>query len=177
MSWARDQAPLLALDIDGVISLFGFEQPTTPQGHADPSHQPPGDYHLVDGMLHCINTQTGTQINRLTRIYEVIWASGWEDKANQYLPAILGVPEFHFLTFDGEARFGTAHWKVGAIDTFAGDRALAWVDDSLDRSCYEWAEAREAPTLLVPTDSAIGLTETHVGALESWPTEAYASPQ
>jgi hypothetical protein len=175
VKWRRDQAPVLALDIDGVISLFGFEQPDTPQGHADPTHKPPGDYHLVDGMLHCINTQTGPQINRLAQIYEVIWASGWEDKANQYLPQILGVPEFRHLTFDGRARFGTAHWKLDAIEEFAGDRALAWVDDSLDRSCYEWAEAREAPTLLVPTDSAIGMTETHVGALEAWPRDAYAA--
>jgi hypothetical protein len=173
VSWLRDKAPLLALDIDGVISLFGFDQPDTPQAHADPANKPPGDYHLVDGMLHCINTQTGPQINRLTKIYEVVWASGWEDKANQYLPQILGVPEFPYLTFDGRARFGTAHWKLEAIEEYAKDRALAWVDDSLDPSCYEWADARDAPTLLVPTDSAVGMTETHVGALESWPSDAY----
>ena len=54
------------------------------------------------------------------------------------------------LTFDGRARFGTAHWKLEALDEYAGDRPLAWIDDSLDESCHAWAAARPAPTLLVP---------------------------
>ena len=79
------------------------------------------------------------------------------------MPAILGVPELPYLTFDGRAQFGTAHWKLEALEEYAGNRPLAWIDDSLDESCYEWAEHRKAPTLLVPTESAIGLEEGHVG--------------
>jgi hypothetical protein len=166
-----DDRPILAVDIDGVISLFGFDQPMEP-GRVNPDDAP-GEFHLIDGMLHCIALETGPRLNRLAGAYELIWASGWEDRANDHLPDILGVPELPYLTFDGRARFGTAHWKLDAIDEYAGSRALAWVDDSLDESCYEWGEQRSAPTLLVPTESAVGLTEAHVAALESWVRDGY----
>ena len=160
----RARKPLLAVDVDGVISLFGYDRPT---------EDAPGDFHLVDGMLHCISIATGPRLNRLAQTYDLVWATGWEDRANDHLPGILGVPSLPYLTFDGEARFGTAHWKLGPIDAYAGGRPLAWIDDSFDASCYEWADGRESPTLLVPTDPGIGLEEGHVAALESWAADEY----
>ena len=121
----EEQKPLLAIDIDGVISLFGF----------DDDARPPGEFHLVDGLPHYLSREAAERINRLLETYEGVWASGWEDRANDHLPAILGVPELPFLTFDGRARFGTAHWKLEALDEFAQERPLAWIDDSLDESC------------------------------------------
>ena len=163
--------PILAVDIDGVISLFGFDQPIEP-GRADPE-KAPGEFHLIDGMLHCIALETGPRLNRLGETYELVWASGWEDRANDHLPDILGVPTLPYLTFDGRAQFGTAHWKLEALDEYADSRPLAWIDDSLDESCYEWSETRSAPTLLVPTESDVGLTEAHVEALEAWARDGY----
>jgi len=160
----EDARPLLAVDIDGVVSLFGFDE------HGDP----PGEYHLVDGMLHCISLPAGERLRRLAETYELFWASGWEDRANDHLPLILGLPPLPYLTFDGRARFGTAHWKLEALTEHARERPLAWIDDSLDESCYEWAESRPAPTLLVPTESAIGLEEAHVAALEAWARDGFS---
>jgi hypothetical protein len=165
-SGSGGSGPVLALDIDGVISLFGFDQPT---------EQAPGEFHLIDGMLHCISMQTGPRLQRLAHTYELVWASGWEDRANDHLPGILGVGPLPHLTFDGRARFGTAHWKLEALEEYAGERPLAWIDDSLDAGCYEWASARPAPTLLVPTDSSIGLIDAHVEALESWVRDGYTT--
>jgi hypothetical protein len=155
----KSDKPILAVDIDGVISLFGFDEPT---------REAPGEFHLIDGMLHCIARETGPRLGRLSESYELVWASGWEDRANDHLPGLLALPELPYLTFDGRAQFGTAHWKLEALEEFSDERPLAWIDDSLDASCHEWAEARSAPTLLVPTDSAIGLTDGHVAALEVW---------
>jgi hypothetical protein len=166
-----DDRPILAVDIDGVISLFGFDQPIEP-GRANPADAP-GEFHLIDGMLHCIALETGPRLTRLAESYELVWASGWEDRANDHLPDILGVSELPYLTFDGHARFGTAHWKLDALEEYSGSRPLAWIDDSLDESCYEWGEKRDAPTLLVPTESDVGLTEAHVEALQSWARAGY----
>jgi hypothetical protein len=166
-----DDLPVLAVDIDGVISVFGFDESMQPG--AGGTRDAPGEFHLIDGMLHCIALETGPRLVRLANTYELIWASGWEDRANDHLPGILGVPELPYLTFDGRARFGTAHWKLDALEEYAGFRPLAWIDDSLDESCYEWAERRSAPTLLVPTESDVGLTEAHVEALEAWVRDGY----
>ena len=168
---ASSDAPVLAVDIDGVISLFGFDQSAEP-GQGDPRNAP-GEFHLIDGMLHCIAMDTGPRLTRLAESYEVVWASGWEDRANDHLPGILGLPEFPYLTFDGRARFGTAHWKLEAIEEHAGSRPLAWIDDNLDQSCHEWAEKRSAPTLLVPTESDVGLLDAHVEALERWVKDGF----
>ena len=154
------ERPILAVDVDGVISLFGFEGPLD---------QVPGRFHLIDGIAHCIADGVGARLLRLAEHYELIWATGWEDRANDHLPLLLGLTgELHCLTFGGRARFGTAHWKLDALDEYAGDRPLAWVDDSLDGSCHEWARRRSAPTLLVPTKSDVGLTDGQVEAMIAW---------
>ncbi len=162
--------PVLAVDIDGVISLFGFEQPVEP-GRA--GADAPGEFHLIDGTLHCIALETGPRLNQLSKSFQLIWASGWEDRANDHLPGILGMPALPYLTFDGRARFGTAHWKLEALEEYADSRPLAWIDDSLDGSCYDWAERRPAPTLLVPTESDVGLLDLHVDTIESWAKDGF----
>jgi hypothetical protein len=159
--------PVLALDVDGVISLFGFEGAISGA---------PGRFHLINGMAHCIPDGIGGMLERLASSYEIVWATGWEDRANERLPDILGLPgQLPFLTFDGRASFGTAHWKIDALDRYAGERALAWVDDSIDVTCRAWADERSAPTLLVQTEPHIGLTERHVEALLGWVHAGYTA--
>jgi hypothetical protein len=154
--------PLLAVDIDGVISLFGFEE--------QPAHT---RLQLVDGVPHAISLPVGDRLLRLSEHFELVWASGWEDKANFYLPDLLGLPELPHISFDAAARSGGAHWKLGAMEAYAGERAIAWVDDNFDESCFEWAERRAAPTLLVPTEPQLGLEEGHVDALTAWATSLH----
>jgi hypothetical protein len=151
--------PLLAVDVDGVISLFGAENPP------DRSFT---KLELVDGIPHLISLPCGDRLQRLSEHFELVWATGWEDKANFYLPSLLGLPELPYVSFDVAARAGDAHWKVGALEEYAAGRALAWIDDNFDESCYEWAERRPQPTLLVPTETHLGLEEGHVEALHQW---------
>jgi hypothetical protein len=151
-----DDHPVLFLDVDGVISLFGFH----------PSGPPPGTFHSVDGIIHCIGADVAARLGRLKEAYELVWATGWEEKANEYLVHILELPgELPVLTFDGRAVFGSSHWKVEAIDDYARGRAAAWIDDNLDERAEEWAAKRQEPTLLVQTESALGITDEHVERL------------
>ena len=162
--------PILFVDVDGVISLFGFER------HGEP----PGRFHLVDGIPHCIGHDCGGRLARLAERYELVWATGWEEKANEYLPRLLRLDgELPTLRFDGRAVFGTAHWKLEAIEEYAGDRPAAWIDDSLDERCRAWAERRAAPTLLVETEPHEGIAEEHVEVLVAWADElsARAAPR
>ena len=159
MSGDASQRPILAVDVDGVVSLFGFDGPLD---------QVPGKFHLIDGVAHCIAHGVAERLVRLADHFELIWATGWEERANDHLPLLLGLPELPALTFGGRARFGTAHWKLEALDEYAGSRPLAWVDDSLDESCQAWAAERAAPTLLIPTLSDEGLTDSQVETAIEW---------
>ena len=157
-----DRRPILFVDVDGVISLFGF----------DPASRPAGDFHSIDGIIHLISSEAGPRLARLEAAYELVWATGWEDKANEYLPHLLGLSrDLPVLTFDGRAVFGTAHWKLGAIEEYARGRPAAWIDDSLDERCRRWARERGAPTLLVETETAAGITDEHVEVLLGWALE------
>ncbi len=157
--------PILAVDVDGVISLFGF----------DSIEAAPGRFELIDGVPHCISPHAGARLNRLAEHYELIWATGWEERANYHLPQLLGLSdELPCLSFDGRAAFGSAHWKLDTIDDYAKGRPLAWIDDNLDESCFEWAASRQAPTLLVPTESQVGIEEAHVEALIRWVQDGYS---
>ncbi|HEY6397516.1 MAG TPA: hypothetical protein VIX82_08700 [Solirubrobacteraceae bacterium] len=152
--------PLLLVDVDGVISLFGF----------DPKRPPAGRWLSVDGIPHYLSTTAGDHLRELSAVFELAWCTGWEEKANDYLPAALRLPwSLPHLSFGAVAQAPRAHWKLAEIDRFAGpDRAVAWIDDAHDHRCHAWAGARGAPTLLVGTDPAIGLTAEHVESLRRW---------
>jgi hypothetical protein len=157
-----DNRPVLFVDVDGVISLFGWK-PTGPS---------PGSVHSIDGIIHCIGSEAASRLARLTQTYELVWATGWEEKANEYLVHLLELEsDLPTLTFDGRAVFGSSHWKVEAIDEYARGRPAAWIDDNLDERAERWAERREAPTLLVRTESAAGIGEEHVELLLRWADE------
>ena len=159
------QRPVLAVDVDGVISLFGFDAPI---------ERAPGRFHLIDGIAHCISDSAGTELLRLAEYYELVWATGWEERANDHLPLILGLPDdLPVLTFDGRARFGSAHWKLEAIDEYAGTRPLAWIDDNLDESCHDWAAERGAPTLLVADRARRRADARPHAALIDWAEREY----
>lgn len=149
------------VDIDGVISLFGDEI-----APAD------GSFHSIDGIPHFLSSAAAAHLLELTGIFELVWASGWEEKANEYLPRLLGLPAtLPFLSFSREptpGRTTLAHWKLEAIDEFAGERPLAWIDDAFNPACHEWAAARPAPTLLVATLPASGLTSREQALLVAW---------
>ncbi|MBK8294371.1 MAG: hypothetical protein IPK93_06220 [Solirubrobacterales bacterium] len=158
--------PLLAVDVDGVISLFGFDE--TPSG---PGYR----FELIDGTPHVISVEAGPRLDRLSTTFELVWATGWQDRANDHLPTITGIGPLPVIEFDRSGpvpeRFGSAHWKLAPLDAYAENRAIAWIDDSFDESCLEWARERESlghPTLLVPTEPQIGLEEAQVEAMEMW---------
>jgi hypothetical protein len=168
MTSSTPDKPILFVDVDGVISLFGF---------APKASELPGRFHWIDGVAHCIPDVVGDHLIRLAGSFDLVWATGWEEKANEYLPFILGLPEPELpcLMFQGRAVFGSAHWKLDAIDEYAGERPAAWIDDNLDDACRLWAAHREAPTLLIETRSPTGMTEDHVEELLAWAEEVSAA--
>lgn len=151
---------MLFVDVDGVLSLWGFGSNTRPEG----------TFHNVDGVMHFLSSEAGKHLLGLNDRFELVWCTGWEEKADEHLPYALSVPRgLPFLSFDRDAVPEHAHWKLAAIDAYAGPhRPLAWIDDCHDDACRAWAAARRGPTLLVATTPDVGLTATHVDELIAW---------
>ena len=156
---ANSHIPLLLVDVDGVISLFGFDLDARPEG----------SFHNVDGIHHYLSATAGEHLRALAESFEMVWCTGWEERANEHLPHSLGLPgPYPFLTFAAAPGATTRHWKLDAIDAHAGpDRPVAWIDDD-HAGCEDWARERPGPTLLVTANPAVGITATHVQELLAW---------
>jgi hypothetical protein len=64
--------PLLLVDIDGVLSLFGF-----------PPHAPPeGSMHFIDGIPHFLSPTAARRLLALVSLFELVWCSDWEERAD-----------------------------------------------------------------------------------------------
>jgi hypothetical protein len=147
------------MDVDGVLSLFGFD-------HVAP---PPGFPVLVDGTPHWLSSDAGKLLMRLASTFECVWCTGWEERAEEHLPRLLGLPGgWEHLSFRDRPE-ESGHWKLAAIEARVGTHhPVAWVDDAHDAACHAWAAARPGPTLLVATRPEQGLTAEHVERLEAW---------
>jgi hypothetical protein len=153
------RSPTLLVDVDGVLSLFGFD-------HSAP---PPGFPVLVDGIPHWLSIDAAAQLARLARSFRCVWCTGWEERAEEHLPRLLGLPGgWTHLSFRSSSE-EREHWKLAAIDAHVGTHhPVAWIDDGHDAACTTWARERPGPTLLVSTEPAVGLTAGHVAVLEEW---------
>lgn len=143
--------PLLLVDIDGVLSVFGWS--------AD--ERPTGTWANVDGTVHLISTEAVGNLLDLLSDFEALWCSGWEERANEHLPHLVGLGPWPYVELDRSLAAGTStpgHWKLDAIDRLVGpDRPLAWVDDDLNDACDAWAAARRGPTHLERVAPPTGL--------------------
>lgn len=152
--------PLLFIDVDGVLSVYGFDGAT----------RDPRDLYLVDGIPHHIPAAMGPRVNALLPHFESLWATGWGDRANDHLVHMLGLPsELEVVEFATRpSTDGSGHWKLEELTERAGNSPAAWIDDGHNDACESWAAGRSAETLLVSTDPHVGMTDEHVEQLLAW---------
>ena len=161
------ERPLLFLDVDGVVALDVFEKGLPPGEMRD---SPLGFIYLPD--------RAGDLVRKLSTRFDIVWATGWEHRANTALLRPLGLrEELPALTFGKKARFGSSEWKLKRVSAYAGKRPAAWLDDNLAEPHAEWAATRGQPTLLVPVDPSAGLTPTDVERLLRWADRVAGAPE
>ena len=121
------------------------------------------------GNVHFLSSGAAAHLRALRGEFDLVWCTGWEERANEQLLGPLGLTEpLPWLRFGRRPGAGHAHWKLDAIEACAGTRPLAWIDDAHDDACRAWAAARTAPTLLVTTTPSRGLLDAHAMRLHSW---------
>lgn len=150
--------PILLIDVDGVLALFDMD--------AEP---PVGAWHMIEGFIYYLQSAGAALLHEAGARFDLAWCTGWEDRANDHLPRLLGTPgPLPVVYFGRNPGRGNAHWKLDAIDAFVGDRPAAWIDDALNEQCVAWAADRNArgiATLLVETAPSRGMQREHLDAL------------
>jgi hypothetical protein len=125
-------------------------------------------FELIAGRMNCISLSAGDCLRVLAGHFDLVWATGWGRGECEALAELLSLGPIPHLSFGSEARFGSCDWKIEPLEAVARERPLAWVDDSFDERCREWARRREAPVLLVDTEPQRGLETSHAEALIDW---------
>lgn len=145
--------PLLLLDVDGVLNPLGVRD------------APGFDEHRTGGVRVLLNPDHGRWLSGLSDAYDLTWATSWERDAD-LIAELIGLPlGLPVITFSNQSEWTV---KLPDVVRHAGDRRLAWVDDQLGPDVHAWAASRSVPTLLVETDSRVGLAPEHVERLRAW---------
>lgn len=159
--------PLLLVDVDGVTCPFGAGQPSCIDGR------------FPDEKFVAFVKSTGNEarLKRLQEHFELVWCTGWEDRANDILAPILGLPDLPVVYVYHAVIGHPIHWKYEGIKEFVGHRPYAFIDDDINDFGLTYASFRdqEIPTLWLPIRCSVGLTDEHVAILENFAARAIYS--
>jgi len=153
---AAIQRPLLLLDVDGVLNPLsaprrgGFRR-----------------YELL-GFDVRLSRAHGRRLNALDEWFEIVWATTWQHDAPRLIAPRIGLRGTHDVIEFGEVSLDVDTWKLRDVARFVGDGPCAWIDDDLGADAYWWADAREAPTLLIRPDPRVGVTDDDFQTLEAF---------
>ncbi|GAA3078634.1 HAD domain-containing protein [Streptosporangium carneum] len=158
--------PVLLLDVDGVLNPFAA--PRCPPGF--------GEYAMfVDEDPVRLCPAHGRWITELGRLFDVVWATSWNDDANRLLTPVLGISPLPVLTMP-QAPFRPGA-KVPVIAAYAAERPAVWIDDAHTPEALDWAENRQEPTLLITIAPEIGLSRASVDEALRWNGELERAPR
>lgn len=175
--------PLLLVDVDGVINVFGSNSPHAEWEHEFLHSGQPG----AGGFWIQIPVGTTERFRRLAEHFELIWGTGWMGDAHRcfghllelgdpwpFIDVSAGFINASYERDAGARNAQTLSWKLPCIkkwvDDNAHDRPVAWIDDDLFADARMWAIERNdrVPTRLVKTECHIGMADEHVDDLVAW---------
>lgn len=142
-------APLLFLDVDGVVLPFGAD-------------------------LDDIGPGLGSRLAALPA--RLVWATAWEHGANDEIAPRLRLPRLPVVQWrtptaaeeSGEEYFNL-HWKTRQVVEWADGRDFAWADDEVTAADREWIEQNHPGRALVHhVPSLLGLTGADFEVLGRW---------
>ena len=155
-----DAAARPALDVDGVLNPYGTV--TCPAGFTEVDLFP-GEEPVRLCPAH------GLWITELRHVFDVAWATAWNDDANRLLAPLLGIAALPVVTMPPP--------PFQPCDKIPRSPGSPGSPRRLDRrpppaEARTWATGRPEPTLLIPVQPAVGLTRRAVDQALGWARQA-----
>ncbi|GGT39103.1 HAD domain-containing protein [Streptomyces chromofuscus] len=152
---------LLFLDIDGTLLPFGSANPY-------PVYETPSGRGAAHPLLNRVDPALGPRLLALG--CELVWATSWQDEANEVMAPWLGLPPLPVVDWpEGVEPFGPLHWKTRPLVAWAAGRPFVWVDDEITAADRDWVAAHH-PGRALPhrVDHRVGLTDADFAVLAGW---------
>lgn len=159
--------PLLLLDVDGVLNPAGRPTPDFRRYRC-----------TIGGAVYTVhlNQRHGTRLLELALETgaELVWATTWEQHANEWIAPRLGLPTLPVIEMgrdDGVSERGEM-FKTRRVAEYVGDRPFVWFDDQVYQEDDEYLRERRGLTdfLLVHVPPNVGLTSAHLDKARQWLT-------
>lgn len=160
--------PLLLVDVDGVLN----------PNEAKPTRRPAGyeTYYksYYDGfrgkqsrMRVWLNKEHGPMLTEwaAAKGFELAWCTTWGEEANSWIAPKIGLAaSWPVIQFDPFELSSIQAWKFPAVERFAEDRDLVWLDDDFKyfrhlRDGFHLRRSRYANTAMWQIDPKVGLLE------------------
>jgi hypothetical protein len=170
MSDTPEKRPLIAVDVDGVLSAIAWNGRkigwTCPEGYQ--KHKV-----LLDGRRYTIalNRAHGSALLRLAAATgaELAWGTMWGEHANTVIAPRLGLPRLPVIPA-AESYYGPERCKAAAILEYAAGRPVVWFDDDPEEQeqFSRRVLLREAPGYCIPVNALTGLTAADIHEAHVW---------
>jgi len=106
---------------------------------------------------------------------EIIWATAWEEEANDWIGPHIGLPELPYIDWKDRDPWNTErlHWKTKRITQWMKENRpgipFKWIDDEVTRRDRDWIEETCAPgSGILLVSPKYGLEEAHFEILKEW---------
>lgn len=163
---AASSRPWLLIDVDGVLNPLivaeGFDlHVLAPSNWAGPPLQVQ------------LTQRHGEWINELTDLFDLVWATTWEDSANTVIAPLVGLPgDLPVVSFSQD--IPRTDWEISfkspAVAAYVGGHPFAWLDDSITEADTRWFTGVPGigPFHLQAIDPRLGLTRDDCAAVRRW---------
>ena len=164
--------PILFVDVDGPLNPFAARSTRGPKGYETHRMRPAEwarEYPDAKPLRVWLNPDHGPML--LSLPVELIWATTWEEEANEWIGPRIGLPPLPVVVWPADRGDGAdgRYWKTRPLAEYAAGRPFAWIDDQIGAADRRWcAEHYPAPALLLPIDPAQGLRHGDIAAIERW---------
>ncbi|MFF4255257.1 hypothetical protein ACFY1L_29020 [Streptomyces sp. NPDC001663] len=175
--------PALLVDVDGPLNPYAAKPHRRPEGYETHRLLTPrweaaerrrlvawgSPIRPVKPLRVWLNPDHGSALAALP--FDLVWATTWEEEANDFVAPILGLPTLPFIAWPSPRSEpgGGVFWKTPEIVAWADGRAFAWVDDEITDADRAWVQAHHhGPALLHRVDPRTGLSTDDFAVLTEW---------
>lgn len=158
--------PLVLLDIDGPLNPFlSFRL------QEDGYERVQGGYAMW--MLH---RKHGDWIRALLVHADAMWATSWQDVANEVAAPFYGLPALPVIHFTQPSANDTRQFKLREVLEVSEGRPFVWIDDEIEDESLARVQSRGTSALIVRPHPSEGWTQAQFNQCAEFVAGAHSIP-